>query len=268
MTYANTISVGKWLSAKACKTALFAFIWQVLALGAATVADDRAVQVATRPNIPPYIIDGARSGIEVDLVRAIFKEMGQPVEFVQMDRVAMIERFETGELEGTLTQGTTASSHGCLTDWYMVHQNVGFTLHDKNVELTALTDLSALPVVTFQNAKKFLGEPFKSIVGTNPRYQEVAPQSRHIGMLYDGEVDVIVGDEWIIRYVQRRHFEKTGEYHELRLHQIMPPTLYSARFQNQSTCDKFNHALSTVRKSGLYSDIVDGYHRRILVAKK
>lgn len=269
MAIANTSSVGYWSSIKALKTAICCvLLGNLFAMGSALTAQDKPLRVATRANLPPYIIENATSGIEVDVIRAIFQEMGRSVEFVQMDRVAMIERFEQNDVEGTLTQGATATSHGCITDWYMVHQNVGFSLFEKKIELNTLEGLSELAVVTFQNAKTFLGEPFRSIANANPRYQEIAPQSRHIGMLYRGEVDVIVGDEWIIRYVQRHHFEKTAEYHGLQLHQIMPPTLYSARFQNQSTCNSFNRALATIRTSGLYSDIVDGYHRRILIAKR
>ena len=269
MTNAGTNGVRHWNGIKAFKTGVFCILLgQLFTIGTALAAQNNPIRVATRANLPPYIIQNATSGIEVDVVRAIFQEMGRSVEFVQMDRVAMIERFEQNDVEGALTQGATATSHGCLTDWYMVHQNVGFSLYDSKIELNVLDDLSELAVVTFQNAKTFLGEPFKSIADANPRYQEIAPQGRHIGMLYRGEVDVIVGDEWIIRYVQRHHFEKTAEYYGLQLHQIMPPTLYSARFQNQSTCDNFNRALAAIRTSGLYSDIVDGYHRRALVVKK
>ena len=269
MAYACSNSAGNQINSKAAVViTICAFLAPLFGIGAAMAANDEAVRVATRANLPPYIIEGATSGIEIDVIRAVFQEMGKPVEFVQMDRVAMIKQFENGEIAGTLTQSATATSHGCLTDWYMVHQNVGFSLSNRDIQLNTLSDLSALAVVSFQNAKKFLGEPFSSIVNTNPRYQEIAPQSRHIGMLYAGDVDVIVGDEWIIRYVQRRHFEKTSEYYGLQVHQIMPPTLYSARFQRQAACDDFNNALSTIRKNGLYSDIVDGYHRRILIAQK
>lgn len=230
------------------------------------LATDPLVRVATRPNLPPYVQDEATSGIEVDVIKAVFAEAGMPVDFVQMDRVEMIKRFERGEIEGTLTQNVSATSHGCATKWYLVHQNVGFSILSKNLSLQSLPELANFPVVSFHNAKAFLGPAFRSAVENNPRYQEVAPQSRHIGLLYNGNFDIIVGDEWIIRYVQRQHFEKTGEYQELRVHHIMSPTLYSARFQKQETCNVFNASLRKLRRTGEYDRIVDGYHQRLLVA--
>jgi len=232
---------------------------------ASTFAADDALRVAARPNLPPYIIDGATGGIEVDLVKAVFKEAGKSIAFVQMDRVAMISQFEEEKLDGTLTQSPTATSHGCLTDWYMVHQNVGFSIRKKNIALTQLKDLANFAVVSFDNAKIFLGKSFADSVKNNQRYQEIAPQSRHINLLYDGKVDVIVGDEWIIRDIQRRFFETTGAYQELEVHQIMPPSLYSARFQKQETCDAFNAALSTLRLNGTYDAIVEAYRQKTLI---
>lgn len=248
---------------KASTRALYAL---PLFYAASALADSAALKLASRPNLPPYVQDGAQTGIEIDIVKAVFKHAGQPIEFVQMDRVEMISRFEAGGIEGTLTQSTTATNHGCLTKWYLVHQNVGFTILEKEVALTSLPDLGALSVVSFDNAKVFLGKDFRTAVESNPNYKEIAPQSSHIGLLYKGEFDVIFGDEWIIRYVQRQHFEKTGEYQELRVHHIMKPTLYSARFQKQETCDMFNTSLRAIRRSGEYDKIIDGYHYRILLA--
>jgi len=244
-------------------TLLCAVVSQGFGIGASIAADDKAISVATRPNLPPYVIGDATSGIEISIVKAIFREMGEAVTFVQMDRVAMIERFEKGEIGGTLTQSSTASSHGCITDWYIVHQNVGFSLARKNMKVNSLADLSTRSVVSFDNAKTFLGDPFKAAMDANPNYREIAPQSRQIGMLYKGAVDVIVGDEWIIRYVQRQHFEKTGEYEDLRLHQILAPTLYSARFQDKLTCSKFNAALKKLRTNGTYANILLDYQQRL-----
>ena len=250
------------------RTFLFTFVSFFLGGFSPLFADGPVIRLATRPNLPPYIHDGATSGIEIDLIKAVFKEVGRPIEFVQMDRKEMFSRFKSGEIEGSLTRNITASGHGCATNWYIVHQNVGFTLRSKNINLASLEGLSDKSVVSFHNATAFLGEAYRNVVVKNPRYKEIAPQSTHIGLLYSGEFDVILGDEWIIRYVQRQHFEKTGEYQELTVHPVMEPTLYSARFQKQETCDAFDSALQTLRRNGRYDQIVHDYHRRILVAAK
>jgi polar amino acid transport system substrate-binding protein len=237
----------------------------LLFLAAPITADDSVLKLATRPNLPPYIQKAATSGIEIHLVKAIFQNTHQKIDFVQMDRIQMIQRFESGEMDGVLTQNTNTTSVGCLTDWYLLHQNVAFSIRSKNLSLKSLADLQNYNVVSFHNATVFLGDAYRNAVADSPLYREISPQQKHISLLYNGEADVVVGDEWIIRHIQRRYFEKTDTYKELQVHQIMPPTLYGVRFQKQKTCDIFNQGLQTIRRSGLYEQIVDSYHQGILV---
>ncbi len=178
----------------------------------------------------------------------------------------MIQSFDRGEVQGILTQNVTVSDIGCATDWYLKHQNVGFTLAEENIQLSTLQDLQKFSVLSFDGARKYLGEAFRMAVDNNPRYKEYINQAAHIELVYLKRFNVIIGDEWILRLAQRNHFDKTGKYKRMTAHYIMPPSLYSARFQDQTICDAFNKSLSKIRNSGNYEQIVSAYHQRIMIA--
>lgn len=231
-------------------------------------AEDAAIRLATRLTLPPYVQNGATTGIEVEIIKAVFEKTGHKIKFEQMNRIQMIKQFDDGNIDGILTQNITASNVGCATDWYLVHQNVAFTLADTGINIASVADLTTMAVVSFDGAQKYIGGEFQTAVKDNENYREVAEQSDHIGLLYSGQFDAIVGDEWIIRYAQRQLFEATGEYRELRVHHILKPSLYSARFHNPKVCETFNTALQSLKHSGEYDNLVENYHQSILVAAR
>ncbi len=222
--------------------------------------------LATRHHLPPYVYNEANSGIEVDLIKAIFNDMGRDISFVQMPRIRMIQSFDRGEVQGILTQNVSVSNVGCATEWYLQHQNVGFTLAEENIKLATLEDLGQLSVLSFDGARRYLGSAFSKAVGNNILYKESINQASHIELVYLKRFNVIVGDEWILRLAQRNHFDRTGTYKRMTAHYIMPPSLYSARFHDQTICDAFDASLLKLRQSGNYEQIVSTYHQQIMIA--
>ncbi|WP_020399160.1 substrate-binding periplasmic protein [Kordiimonas gwangyangensis] len=225
----------------------------------------KTLRLATREFIPPYVYENADSGIEVDLVTAIFRDMPFDVEFVQLPRIRMISSFEDNQLDGILTQNVTASTTGCPTEWYIEHQNVGLSVKGRGVQINSLDDLKNYAVISFSGATRYLGEDFRNAVRGAKRYTESGDQGAHISLLYKGRFDVVVGDNWIMRLAQKRYFDATGERMDLVTHPIMPPSQYVARFHDQSVCDAFNTALKNLHENGTYAEIWAGYRARIYV---
>jgi polar amino acid transport system substrate-binding protein len=223
------------------------------------------LRLATREFLPPYVYEQAETGIEVDLVNAVFKDMPYNIEFVQLPRVRMISSYEDEQLDGILTQNVTASNTGCATNWYIEHQNVGLSVKGRGVELASLAGLKDYAVISFSGATRYLGEDFRHAVRGAKRYTESGDQGTHISLLYKGRFDVVVGDTWILRLAQKRHFDETGERMELVTHPIMPPSFYVARFHDPEVCKAFNASLARLRENGTYAEIWAGYRARIYV---
>ncbi|WP_262691831.1 substrate-binding periplasmic protein [Kordiimonas aestuarii] len=239
------------------------------ATGAATAQPEQesspTLRIATRNFLPPYIYEDAKTGIEVDLVNAVFKDTGFDIEYVQLPRIRMISSFEDHQLDGILTQNVTASDTGCATSSYIEHQNVGLTVKSRHLELQSFEELRNYAVISFSGATRYLGEDFRNAVRGAKRYTESGDQGTHISLLYKGRFDVAVGDNWILRLAQKRYFDRTGEKLELEAHPIMPPSQYVARFHDQAVCDAFDAALAKIQHNGTYAEIWAGYRARIYV---
>jgi len=222
------------------------------------------IRLATRNDIPPYVMNNASTGIEIDLITAIFQEAKIPIEFVQMPRVRMIQMFDDGIIDGALTQNPNSSKSGCATNWYLTHHNLAFSLKSRNLTVTSFADLQKYSVLSFDGARQYLGPQFEQAVQNNKLYVEAADQSVHIELLYKKRFDVVIGEAWVLRLMQQKRVEETGLYHKLETHTIMPPTLYSARFKNAALCTAFNEALTTITLKGKYDQIISHYRQKII----
>ena len=230
-----------------------------------TQAED-TLKIATRHDLPPYVYEHARYGIEIDLIKKIAKKAGLKVEFVQMPRIRMIQSFDAKQMDGILTQNPKASKVGCATEWYLKHQNFAFTLNGRDMNIEGLDDLKSIRLVSFDGATQYLGSQYRNIVLQNPKYTEAADQSTHIALLYKGRFDAVVGDEWILKLAQRKYYENTGNYKKMQQHEILPASYYIARFHDQAVCDAFNGALKNIREDGTYRQIVSTYYDTISMA--
>jgi polar amino acid transport system substrate-binding protein len=224
----------------------------------------QTLNIATRVNLPPYVENGATSGIEIDLVKSIFASTQYEPVFTQQPRIRMIAVFEAGKMDGILTQNINASDVGCATDVYLTHENVAKTLKSRDLTVAGLDGLAGYAVVSFSGATRYIGSPFSDAVKKAARYTETGDQAAHIELLYKNRFDVVVGDRWILRLAQKNFFDKTQEYQELDTHSVMKPSLYVARFHDQAVCSAFNTSLKAMRENGQYAAIWNSYERKLL----
>lgn len=229
----------------------------------ATSLQRQSISVAIRQDIQPYVVNQGSGGFEIELVEAIFNQTPYIPAFIQMPRVRMLQTYNAKGVDGLLTSNVTLSGQGCLTDWYIQHQNVGITLAARDIAISKLPDIADLSVITFDGARSFLGPAFTAETAKSPRYMESPDQKIHISLLYFGYFDVAIGDEWILKMAQVDHKRKSGTYKPLTIHRILPTTLYGARFREQAVCDAFNYGLKTIRANGRYETIVSKHFNRI-----
>lgn len=220
---------------------------------------EQIVSVAIRQDVQPYVTGQGSSGFEIDLVEAIFDQTPYVPAFIQLPRARMLQTFNSGGVEGVLTSNIALSGQGCLTDWYIQHQNVGLTLASRNIAVTKLPDIADLSIITFDGARSFLGPTFTAETAKSPRYMESPDQKNHVSLLYFGYFDVAIGDEWILKMAQVEQKRNSGTYKPLKIHRILPVTLYGARFSDQAVCEAFNQGLKVIRTNGHY-DVIAGKH--------
>ncbi len=225
---------------------------------------ETTLTIAVRQHLPPYVGPDASTGIEIDLIKAIFEDSQYKVRFVPQPRVRMIAAFDSNRVDGILTQNINASSKGCATDWYIYHQNVAKTLAERQLPLDSLEDLKNYAVLSFSGATRYIGNAFDQAVKRSRLYVESVNEGNLISLLYNKRFDVAIGDRWVLSLAHRRHIEQTGEYKELTTHVVLPPTYYIARFNDQEVCDTFNMSLDRLRKNGRFEEIWEGYRSLLL----
>lgn len=222
-----------------------------------------SIPVAIRQDVLPYVANEGKSGLEIDLVDAIFAQTPYAPDYIQLPRMRMIQTFNARGVEGIITSNTALAGKGCITDWYIKHQNVGVTLAERALAINSLSDVANLSIITFDGATRFLGPQFAQQAKNSPRYIESPDQNIHVSLVYFGYFDAAIGDEWILKLAQVNQKRKTGAFQPLTVHRILPTTYYSARFHQQAVCDAFDKGLATIRESGRYDEIVRDHFDRI-----
>ncbi len=248
-------------------SAVALFVFGAEASSAEPTSDKKSIlYIATREDIPPYVQNDASSGLEIDLIRAVFANTGYDVNFIQLPRIRMIQMFEEGSVNGVSTQNIQVSPNfGCATETYLTHRNVGATLASSAIHLRSLDDLEGLAVLSFSGATRYLGSEFASATKKSRRYTESEHQQTHIELLYKKRFDVAIGEEWILRLIQRKYFDTTREYWPLKIHYIMPTTHYVARFHDPAVCDAFNKSYHDLEKREKIAGLIKKYRTQIMI---
>lgn len=226
-----------------------------------TASAQDAVRLATRVDLPPYITRDGSGGIEIDIVKAVFKKAGLTPEFLQMPNPRMVSTFETKRMDGILTRETYLRTEACKTGVYFRHWNVGVTLASRKLKLTSIADLSRYSVLSFVGARKFLAVDFRMAVDRSPHYTEAPFQDTHMDLLYTQRFDVVVGDRWILKHSQHTEYRRTGEFRDIAIHEIMEPLEYVMWFHDRDVCSRVANALLALKQSGEYDAIREGHYR-------
>lgn len=233
------------------------------AFNTAEVDTKRQLTIAIRPDVEPYVSGDGTAGLEIEIVKAVFDRTNYKPDFVQLPRMRMIQTFNAKSVEGVLTSNAALDGAGCITNWYVQHQNVGITLSERSFEISNLDDVASLSIITFDGATRYLGPDFAMQAKKSPRYIESSDQNMHVSLLYQGYFDAAIGDEWILKLAQVNQKQNNGTFQPLTIHRILPTTYYAARFHNSSVCKAFNEGLGLIRQDGTYEQIVRHHTDRI-----
>ncbi len=207
---------------------------------------------------PPYVIAAQNSGFEVELVRAIFTEMGYEITpiYVPFGRTARIVNSGSVDVGLTLTPRHDIDP-ALLSNEYIAYQNVAVTLQERHLTISTLQDLSGKSIIAFQTAKSILGEAFFNVVDQQPTYLELAEQKRQVSLLLLGSVDVAILDRNIFHYIKSQ-FPKKQQY-ATQIHEIFPVSTYSAAIPDPALRHQFNTILARFIADGRYQALLDNF---------
>ncbi|MCW8109066.1 transporter substrate-binding domain-containing protein [Alteromonas ponticola] len=222
-------------------------------------SEAREIEVAAGWDKPPYIMSRGHTGFELELIRAILKELGHemvPV-YVPMGRVPKMVREESVDIGLTMNHRHNID-RTTLSKAYVAYQNVAVTLADRNVALKRMSDLKNYTVIGFQTAKRVLGNEYSDAVEGHSGYLETPQQSRQVSMLLFGSVDVAVMDRNIFNYFKNQL--PSHQQFPTKMFEIFPVIFYHAAILDPKLRAGFDRVLAEMMSDGRYQALTRQFY--------
>jgi polar amino acid transport system substrate-binding protein len=224
-----------------------------------TLAADKPLIVAVSLDIPPYVMEDATKGVEVDLIRRALPD--QILKLIQLDYSALEPAVSDKKADVAMSVREHREGEFYSAD-YIGFANSAISKKADKLKITNVADLKGHPILTWQDAWTELGDAFKAqyAPGSAERTHniEVANQAEQVRRFWEGNGKVIVIDRSIFDYFsqQQGHSLVAVEYHDL----FPQVTTFKVGFANATVRDEFNAQLKKLCQSGQYSRLLDRYH--------
>lgn len=208
---------------------------------------------------PPFIIEENGRGLQLDIVRSALEAVNKEVHFIHVPFGRTVTTFQSLNADGIVTVLSDYQHPNLfISKPFITYQNVAVSLLENQLSLKKIGDLSGKSIVSFQNAKKYLGEDFNKIIRYSMDYREVAEQVKQIELLFLHRTEVIILDINIFKYLLKH--DTTGRYSQpFKVHYIFNERQYSAAFKSEKNRDVFDQGIKSMKEQGTYQIIVDKY---------
>ncbi len=220
----------------------------------------RPLRVAISLDIPPYVIDRATSGIEVDLVREALP--GKPIQFIQMPYHALQAAVPEGRADVAVAVLKFSDDGVFYSKEFIAFHNAAITRKSAGLEIDRVADLAGHKVLAWQGADLELGPDFKKLYAPNgpqrENYTAFADQADQVRAFWEAEADVIVIDRSIFDYFTAQAGHNTGDvvYHTI----FSEATEFGAGFKDAGLRDTFNQRIVELCESGRFLQVLKKYH--------
>jgi polar amino acid transport system substrate-binding protein len=245
------------------KLTLIPFIFCLFHMPVTATAEqnNNEVVIAIGFSLEPYVFKNG-NGIISDLIRETLKLSGKTSRFKLSSNAKALEQYSTHQCDGVavVREGMV---DGFLSQPYVMFQNYAISLKNQKIKLDNLSDLKPYSLIAFSNASQYLGKEFASVIKNKDDYQELDKQIDQLETFFDGKADVIIADQTIFKFYQRRlrnRYPLNKKYRqEVNFHDLFPPSIYRAAFHNKQLRDEFDMGFKQLTASGQADDIYRVY---------
>lgn len=218
---------------------------------------------------PPYVMDHASKGIEIEIVRAALEHKGYTFKPKQMSYRGLEDAVVRDKLDAAATviekrDGTFYSEN------YISFRNVAITRLSDAISIYTIADLPGKSIVAWEDAYEDLGREYRSLFSPEvkepyrDKYREIEDQADQVELFWEQHAQVIVIDESIMTWYTKELGKEIDTSAELVYHRIFPETSeYRISFRDRQVRDDFNAGLKEIRKNGVYQKIYDKYLKQV-----
>lgn len=222
----------------------------------ATCMAATAVQIDVHPS-PPWSYEGpdkAVVGIEPDLLRAALRSQGYEPTFSIVSYSRLLEDFGAKRVPYASPVAALVSFPGMFrTQPYLPYRDVVISLVKSKFRINAIADLADKRIVAYQAASKVLGPEFARMAGKNPAYRERSARELQIEELFEGRVDVVVGERRILTFLTTK-LRGPGL---IQVHDIFPADPPGGVSWSPELANAVDRGMQKLRESGEYQRIID-----------
>jgi polar amino acid transport system substrate-binding protein len=191
------------------------------------------------------------TGIDVEIIRHIFSELGYDTEFHLLGYNRLIKEFNEGKYD-VASPAAFPPEYGHLTQPYLPFKDVAVSLKSANHTINTIADLKGKNIIAYQFARTVLGEKFANTV-QQANYLEVAERELQLKLLVNNRTDVVIGERRLLTYIIRLHYP----LRQLTIHPIFETTSYGAIVKDPQLQQQFDKQLSMLKASGDYDKILN-----------
>ncbi|MCO1335035.1 transporter substrate-binding domain-containing protein [Microbulbifer sp. OS29] len=233
---------------------MFGVCVQVLAQSGGT-----PLRVAIAGDAPPYVIDGATSGLEVDIVRQSLP--GYALEFVQMGFAETAPALKQGMVQAAVNVMKKKDDGLFYSNDMISFANYAIAKAGAGVKIGSIADLAGKKIVTWQGAPQYFGPEFKKMFGPNgPQRQNLmqAQTARDlVAQFWKMPNAVAVVDMALFKYYSNKMGHTMAQ---VDLFQVFPLlTDFRVGFRDRKVRDDFNRGLAELCSSGRYKALLKKY---------
>lgn len=229
--------------------------------------EKQQLEIGVSFSIPPWVIQGTDSGIELDLLRLAFENTPYSPKPVYLPFAIVHSKFDNGQLDGFINAKPNPYKSGYLSDTVVTFENVAISLASNQYpEDLTVQFLGDKQVVAFQKARQLLGGDFSEMAQNNDDYQEIAKQALQLNLLFVRNIDFIVMDKSIFGYFwkaasENKSYKQAGYRYDkaVTFHHLFEPSHYAYRFKEEAVRDAFNAGLAKIRENGQYDEVLKRY---------
>lgn len=228
--------------------------------------------VAIPENRPPYFNGAHDDGIERDIIREAFEQVGEHPEF--MATADRQKKYDSGrfniECVSTISEDFKLKSETYFTDPVVSYHYTPFTLKKSGIVIRKYEDLAGKNVEAFSFASKYLGPSFANMIPRMAVYAEHLNRSSQVALLLRGLIDVLVIDRIMFHFIRDnlvsvRADDYDAEFVEGSVDKVID---FKMACHDKEIVEMFNKGLAMLRARNRPEDIFAAYCARTDLLKK
>lgn len=239
---------------------LAAVLLPLLCLATQASPRQSTVAVAFGESLEPYVIPQLEAGIELDIIRAALKSQQYEMKPVFLSQKRLPQALADRKIDAVATIVPESGAKGAYSDVYISYEDKAITLTQRRLEIHRIADLAGYSISAFPLAGQYLGPEFAAMVAKHPDYHESSNQIDQNRLLYRGSIDVVVADQRIFNYMNKRMQTDFGETPlPVSYHDVFIKLPYRVLFRQPALRDAFNQGLKQIQQNGEYQRILKRY---------